>query len=142
MLPLRYNPIRVVIRKILRSDTYVDPDFGNPVGGEAGIMYSDPIELEGQVNFGKKVFQKFLNTQAGDSNNSAGHIVFLKRKLDELGVKIDKGDKIVEIGPSGSAQIVDFVIDEVRPESPWRGDFLLFYAQFKDNRDTNSRVSR
>lgn len=127
-MPFRMNTMRIVIAQLDTVKTVKDPDFREPVG----VKHTETqIVLEGQVNLADKA--KFFfqaPSRTGDTEPTKGHLVFRKKYLDDLGVTLKKGDRIVEVGPESGPTPVDCNINEVRPESPLRGDFLLIYVRF------------
>lgn len=136
-LPLRMNPVRIVIEQLNLSTTVKDPDFREPVGQ---TYYLPRIELQGQVNLATKP-KYFMSapSRSGDMEPTRGRLVFRKQDLSDAGVTLKKGDRIVEVGPTTSATPINCDIDEVRPESPLRGDFLLIVVEFSwDQRERGS----
>ncbi len=123
MNPARMNLVEIVLRPLAKDATAWDEDFREPIGAKATAA---DVTLQGQVNFGSKQFHGRDRTATGDREPSAGHVVFRKTDLDAAGGRLAKGDRVVRI----AGEAVDFVITEVRPESPMRGEFLLVYAEF------------
>jgi len=136
-LPRRMATMRIVIAQLDIVKTVKDPDFREPVGAKHS---ETQIVLEGQVNLaGKKKFFVQAPSRTGDTEPTKGHLVFRKKYLDDLGITLKKGDRVVEVGPESGPTTVDCDIDEVRPESPLRGDFLLIYVGFTwDERERGS----
>lgn len=135
--PLRMNLMRIVIAQLNTDTTSKDADFREAVGKK---KYSDPIELAGQVNLATKPkYFESAPSRTGDMEPTRGKLVFRKRDLVAAGVTLQKGDQIVEVGPEDSPTAVNCDIDEVRPESPLRGDFLLIVTEFAwDQRERGS----
>ena len=123
MNPTRMNLVEIVLRPLARDATAWDEDFHEPVGAKATAA---EVTLQGQVNLGSKQFRGRDRTATGDREPSAGHLVFRKSDLGAAGVRLAKGDRVVQV----AGEAVDFVITEVRPEAPLRGEFLLVYAEF------------
>jgi len=131
------NPVRIVIKQLDTTETVKDPDFREPVGVK---HHDDDLVLQGQVNLAaKKTYFVSTPSRTGDMEPTKGHLVFRKRYLDDLGVTLRKGDTIVEVGPASNPTPINCGIEDVRPESPLRGDFLLIYVDFTwDQRDRGS----
>lgn len=129
--PFRMNLMRIKIAQLDIPATIKDPDFREPIGRQ---QHYTPIELQGQVNLATKP-RYFENapSRTGDMEPTRGRLVFRKRDLDTAGVTLKKGDVIVEVGPATSPTPIDCKIEEVRPESPLRGDFLLIVVEFAWN---------
>jgi hypothetical protein len=123
MNPARMNLVEIGLRPLARDATAWDEDFREPLTAKATAA---EVTLRGQVNLGSKQFHGRDRTATGDREPSAGHLVFRKADLDAAGVRPGKGDRVVRI----AGEAVDFVITEVRPESPLRGEFRLVYAEF------------
>lgn len=135
--PFRMNLVRIQIEQLNLTTTSKDPDFREAIGKK---KYSAPIELEGQVNLATKP-QYFISSpsRSGDTQDTRGKLVFKKSYLKEQSVTLRKGDHIIEVGPATDPTPIDCDIDEVRPESPLRGDFLLIVVKFKwDERERGS----
>ena len=127
--PRKINRMRIIIDQLSLSRTVKDSDFREQVGKK---FRTTRITVEGQVNLAKKK-QYFASTpsRTGDIEDTMGHLVFIKKELDTAGITLRKGDKIVEVGPATNPTPIGSVIEEVRPESPLNGDFLLIYVDFK-----------
>jgi len=138
MYPIKYNPIRVMIKKLNKPDIIIDDDYGTPVGGNVGLTRDDAIEIEAQINLGNKKYFAMMRAQDGDKNLTQGHLFISKNAMDLKGFSVAKGDKIVEVGPAGSAQKFNSIITEVRPESPLNGDFLFIVAEFEEDKDQHT----
>ena len=123
MLPYRMNPVEIKIRQFNHQETNWDEDFREPWSDES---YDGVITVRGQVNLGGKTEREVSRTNTGDAEPSYAWLVFRKRDLDEASppVVLKKADKVIEI----AGEAVDFVIRELRTESPLRGRFLLLYA--------------
>jgi hypothetical protein len=137
--PFRMNMVRIKIAQLNTTTTQKDPDFREAVGVK---HYSTPIELEGQVNLATKP-KYFMSapSRTGDMEPTRGKLVFRKRDLTAAGVTLQKGDKIIEVGPVSDPTPIDCELVEVRPESPLRGDFLLIVAEFEwDQRERGSII--
>lgn len=127
--PFRMNLVRIVIEQLNTTTTITDPDFREAVGVK---HHATRIEVQGQVNLATRPrYFESTPSRSGDMENTRGKLVFRKQYLDDEGVTLRKGDRIVEVGPASSPTPIDCKIDEVRPESPLRGDFLLIVVEFE-----------
>lgn len=136
-LPIRLNLVRVQIKQLSTTVTQKDPDFREPIGE---THYGEPIELEAQVNLATRP-KYFVSapSRSGDMEPTRGRLVFRKKYLDDLGVTLKKGDRVIEVGPETNPTPINCDFVEIRPESPLRGDFLLIYAEFEwDQRERGS----
>jgi hypothetical protein len=135
MWPARMNTVEIVVRKLSKERTHWDPDFEEPVTKKDR---SEEVVLRGQVNLGKAgaAFERRSPSLTGDRSESDGHLVFRKADLDAAAVRLAKGDRVVRI----AGEPVDFLLTEVRPESPLRGGFLLVYAEFAHNREERASL--
>jgi hypothetical protein len=137
--PFRMNLMRIVIEQLNTIATVKDADFREAVGVK---HHSTLIEVEGQVNLATR--PEYLDSapsRSGDTEPTRGKLVFRKSDLDRDSITLQKGDRIVEVGPAASPTSIDCKIDTVRPESPLRGDFLLIVVEFKwDVRERGSLV--
>jgi hypothetical protein len=134
------NPVRIVIEQLNTATTVKDPDFREAVGVK---HHRTRIEVEGQVNLATKP-KYFMSapSRTGDMEPTRGKLVFRKRDLARAGVTLRKGDLIVEVGPATDPTPINCDIEEVRPESPLRGDFLLIVVEFSwDQRERGSLTS-
>jgi len=139
-LPFKMNEMRIVIAQLDIVKTVKDPDFREPVGVK---RIETQVVLQGQVNLAKdKRLFMMEPSRTGDMEPTKGHLVFRKKYLDDLGVGLKKGDRIVEVGPTSGPTTIDAIIDEVRPESPLRGDFLLIYVDFKWDEKERGSLTR
>ena len=126
MLPVVINEVEIEIQQLDTADTYTDPVFREPVSKKS---YADTILLIGQVNFWNKQFYERQITRSGDNEPSYGHLLFRDQDLADAGVTLQKGDRIRKI----AGKDVDFIVKEVRFESPLDGEFLLTYVLFGQN---------
>jgi len=135
MLPERMNTVEIVVRKLSKDRTHWDRDFEEPVTKKDR---SAEVTLHGQVNLGRAgaAFARRSPSLTGDRVESDGHLVFRKADLDAAGVTLAKGDRVVRI----ASEDVDFLLTEVRPESPLRGGFLLVYAELDHNREERASL--
>ncbi len=135
------NKMRIVIRQLSKARTVEDPDFREAVGGDRQL--ATQVELEGQVNLASKPkFADLVASRTGDTQPTKSKLVFKKEDLVTAGVTLQKGDLIVEVGPAASPTPIDCLITQVRPESPWRGDFLLTIAEFEQDPKKKGSVNR
>jgi len=140
-LPLLMNKMRIVIQQLSKSRTVEDPDFREAVGGDR--QHDTQIELMGQVNIASKPsFYDMMRSRTGDTEPTRGRLVFKKSDLVAADVTLQKGDLIVEVGPVAAPTPINCLIEQVRPESPWRGDFLLIVAEFNQDPRKKGSVNR
>ncbi len=133
-LPACMNMVEIDISQIAPVvEQKVDSIFREPVSKK---KRETVITVEGQVNYGSKKKEARDITQTGDRENSFGWLVFRKCDLEDAGIFLKKGDRILRI----ASQVVDHLIDEVRPESVLEGDFLLLYAMFTINREERESI--
>jgi hypothetical protein len=145
-LPLRMNPMEVHIKLqgqpnrdssneqidqytiTMGDDNEVqfgyDEDFREPSGARD---FSEPIVLTPQV--ATRDFKELRASMTGDEERQDGHLTFRKSDLDEAGISLENGDRIVKMGDFD----VDIMIDQVRPLAPLRGKFLLLQVDYKRN---------
>lgn len=98
-----------------------------------GKIYSDPIEIEAQVNsdyIDRKIF-----TDIGDDIKVKGYIVVEQDELDMLGIELKSGDLIIKIND----REVDYKIIDTNPNSelPHMNNYaspVLVFAAFVENR--------
>jgi hypothetical protein len=131
------NLMRIVIEQLNTTTTVKDPDFREAVGVK---HHKTQIVVQGQVNLATRP-KYFMSapSRTGDMEPTRGKLVFRKRDLATAGVTLRKGDRIVEVGPASDPTPIDCEIEEVRPESPLRGDFLLIVVEFSwDERERGS----
>lgn len=130
MLPSRMNTVEIVLRKLGSDRTHWDPDFEEPLTKK---NRTEEVVLHGQVNLGRSgsAFDRRRPSLTGDRAESDGHLVFRKADIEAAGVTLRKGDRVVRV----AGEEVDFLLTEVRPESPLGGEFLLVYAEFEENRE-------
>jgi hypothetical protein len=135
MFPERMNTVEIVVRKLAKNRTHWDSDFEEPITKKDRSV---EIFLRGQVNLGRagSAFERRSPSLTGDRAESDGHLVFRKADLDAAGVTLAKGDRVIRI----AGEAVDFLLTEVRPESPLGGGFLLVYAEFEHNREERATL--
>ena len=126
--PIFMNLVDIQIQQLKTSGVGVsfDSDFREPTG--AIVSREDTVTLQGQINFGSKESEGLDRTRTGDRAPSFGWCVFEKAYIDDEGVTLKKGDKIIKV----ASQDVDLTLTEVRFESPLDGDFLLIYTEFEE----------
>jgi len=127
-LPAVLNLVDIVINQRDTAQTFVDSDFGQPVGAEERLS---AITLQGQANwhYGGRT-ERLSRTLTGDAADSSGHVVFRTTDLDDASptVTLSKGDRITSIaGYSHDLEIV-----EVRRQAFLRGAPLLTMCFFTD----------
>jgi len=123
------------------SKECIDPVFKVPVNKKAREQV---FTYRAQVNFGRKRQDRKERTDAGDRTDTTGWLVMRTKDLapNTTLEKPRKGDQIrkLYVGTE-QEQEVDYLIEEVRHESPLRGRPLLLYVAFDENRErTRSSV--
>jgi hypothetical protein len=125
----------IVIRELEIDDTCIDDDFDVPVNRkkrETEHLYSAQIKfLEGRK-------ERRLRTAQGDRPDTRAHLVLRTKDLAPKTTLVipKKGWKIVTLYVGHpSEETVDYLIEEVRPQSPLRGGPSLIYLGFEKNRD-------
>ena len=131
-LPSRLNLVDIVLRQIKKSsaDSPIDPDFGEP---KLVVNYNSPVTVQGQANFGTRMWNAMLATLTGTENRSRGHLVFRKTDLASAGITLQTGDRVTSI----AGEACELQIREVRFESPLNGVFLLVYAMLENSREVS-----
>jgi hypothetical protein len=120
---------------LVTSGPTIDPVFRSPTVKKVrptSYVYS------AQVNLGSKDQDKKARTETGDRPRTRGHLVFRTRDLapNTTLPKPKKGwqVKTLFVG-TDQEQAVDWLIEEVRIESPLRGRPLLVYCELEMDRD-------
>jgi hypothetical protein len=123
--PIRMNLVDIVWNSRDASTTVIDPVFHESVGIEAR---SDPVVVQGQVNFGVGANEALTISRSGDAARTRGRFVFKKEDIDALGFVPRKGDRVTSV--AGVEH--DLEITQVRYQSPLSGSFLLVYCDFEE----------
>ena len=133
--PFNWNPVGVRIVDLTRSGPTVDPVFKTPVNIKARPQAYD---YKAQVNLGRKAQDRKFRTASGDRPQTNAHLVFRTKDLapyTALPIP-QKGWKITALYAGELDEIVvDYLIEEIRYESPLRGRPLLIYVEFSENKD-------
>ena len=137
--PVNWNPVTVKIAELVRTGPTIDPVFRAPVNTKIRKVVHT---YKAQVNLGNKQQDKKFRTASGDRPTTEGHIVL--RTVDLAPntplVKPQKGWQIIALYADTDQELeVDYLIEEVRYESPLRGRPLLIYATFQLNRDRSRK---
>jgi len=133
--PRFWNGTAVRVSTLVRTGPSVDDHFRTPRSQkrrEVSHLYN------AQINFGRKEQDAKFRTDSGDRAQTAAHIVLRTCDLAPYTAlpKPEKGWKITVIYEGeNEEQAVDYLIEEVRVESPLRGRPLLVYCQFEEDRD-------
>lgn len=133
--PRFWNGNAVRVSSLVREGPSVDPHFRTPRSQkrrEVTYLY------DAQINFGRKEQDAKLRMNSGDRAQTSAHIVLRTCDLAPHTAlpKPEKGWKITVIYEGQDfEQKVDYLIEEVRVESPLRGRPLLVYCMFEENRD-------
>lgn len=137
--PFRMNTQRIVIEQVSAAETPMDSDFREPVGPK---RRPTTLTLEGQVNMKYSLgpMDRFRTGDREGGTKSRGKLVFQKAYLDNLGVVLAKGDKVVEVGPAGAATEINGVVYDVPPVAPLRGQFVLVEVHFEYDHETRESI--
>lgn len=133
--PRFWNPVAVVVRELDRDVSNIDPVFKTPINRKTRIQEH---VYNAQVNLGRKAQDRKGRVETGDRPETRGWLVM--RTLDLVPnsdlPKPQKGWKIVKLYAGTDQELhVDYLIEEVRHESPLRGRPLLLYVEFELNRE-------
>ncbi len=136
-LPAVWNPVGVTINRVSVVATPTDPVFKDPVNRKAR---PDVFQYQAQINFGLKMDERRWRTLMGDRPMTKLRSRIVLRSCDLAPNSMlpipQKGDQIVALYVGTPAQItVDYLIEEVRPESPLQGIPLLWYCEFERDRE-------
>ena len=118
MRPRLIHPLPVILEQLNRGGTDWDPDFDEPVEGEA--TYDDPVTLSGQVNY--SAVSQLVTGGSAWLKDSIGRLVFLKADLEAAGITLGIGDKITSI----DGREVAYYILEPRPQGHYDTATLIF----------------
>ena len=118
MKPKVIHPVKVILHH--REENVTDPEFG--VTGE--IIWSDPVELQGQVKYEK--FENLVPVPDGNDPVNDGHIVFYSDDWSRSGGIV--GDEI-ELEDSSR-----LIVIEVRPAAHYHGKFYHVHVYFSRKR--------
>jgi hypothetical protein len=133
--PRFWNGNAVRISSLVRTGPSVDEHFKGPRSQkrrEVSYLYN------AQINFGRKDQDSKFRTDAGDRAETSAHVVLRTCDLAPHTAlpRPEKGWKVTAIYVGESEeQATDYLIEEVRVESPLRGRPLLVYCVFAENRD-------
>ena len=131
--PVRWNPVRVEIKAINEQASKVDEVFGVPRNRK---VRSTTRIYDAQVNLGKKAQDRKDRQSLGDRTETRGWIVLRTADITDELPQPQKGWKITKLFVGHpSEQKVDYLIEEVRFESPLRGGPLLIYCEFERDRE-------
>lgn len=131
--PFHWNPVTVQIAAL--DDVQVfDPVFKTPINQKKRTT----VRLyQAQVNFGRNQQDRRVRFEAGDRPDTTAHLVMrtcdLAPNVAAL-PKPKKGWKITGLYMgTHQEQVVDYLIEQIRHESPLRGAPLLIYVEFREN---------
>jgi hypothetical protein len=133
--PVNWNGNTVTIENVVRTGVSVDPVFKTPVNKK---LRTTVHTYNAQINLGTKEQDRKMRTLSGDRPNTTGHIVLRTCDLAPHTAlpRPEKGWKITALyAGTPLEETVDWLIEEVRLESPLRGQPLLVYCEFEHNRD-------
>jgi hypothetical protein len=131
--PYHWNPVGVRIADLTRTGVTIDPIFNTPINQKIRPVTYD---YQAQINFGSKRQDRKWRTEEGDRPVTMAHLVMRTLDLSPNTTlpKPQKGWKIVAIyAGTDQEQAVEYVVEELRHESPLRGRPLLIYLPFREN---------
>lgn len=135
MIPNLIHPARIVIRQTNRAGTTYDDDAREAIqiverSADVVIMGQPKFQAEGEG------VSKVTFTENGRQLEAAGYILFRKVDLDSLGVTLDAGDQVVQIGHLE----VDLYIMRLVPTGhyPDQSGASLFKAYLEDRAATRN----
>lgn len=132
-LPRNWNHVGVKLRAIDNDPTHYDPVFKVPLGRK--VRATEYI-YRAQINLGSKAQERKSREDTGDRPDTRGHILLRTCDLEpnSLLPKPKKGWMVVTLYVgTDQEQAVEYLIEEVRHESPKGGRPLLIYCPFMDN---------
>lgn len=136
--PVRWNPVAVTIAKLDTPSSVVDPVFKAPTNR---AVRSQEYIYPAQVNFGLKAKEKAVRTLMGDRANTKARLVmrFVDLAPTTNLPRPAKGDRITKLYVGTPAEeVVDYTIEEVRPESPLASEGgipVLLFVEFERDRE-------
>ena len=123
------------IKRLDLPDTQVDAVFKVPLNR---MTRGTDVVYPAQVNMGGKIKDRRFRTLMGDRPETKAWLVMRYADMapnTSLAMP-QKGDVITSLYVGTPAeQVVDYLVEEVRPESPLNGAPLLFYVEFNRDRE-------
>jgi hypothetical protein len=129
------HPVPVVIERLSRETTEMDPEYREPIQGPE---FLPAVTVPGQVRWGTG--QGLITERLGPSLYSDGNVVFLTADLRAAGVALKVGDKLSQFGEGGNAVLSEVFIARIEPFAhyPRAGGAAAWKAYFEDRRPSES----
>lgn len=134
MTPRLVHPVKIELTLIDPANTpAVDPQFREPVSTP---VYLDPIVVTAQLGLGQT--DKYQQDPGGDDPRTDGHVVLrvVDWRREGGGRKLVKGARITKLyagsAQESDAQVVRWVIEEVRPAGHYRQGHTLWLLYYRD----------
>jgi len=131
--PRNWNPVSVTLRAIDDDATKWDPVFKVPLNRKAR---APEYTYQAQVNFKMKEQDEKNRMDTGDRTTTRGHLVMRTYDLapNSSLPKPEKGWQVTGLYVGTDQEmVVDYLVEQVRHESPLRGRPLLIYIEFIEN---------
>lgn len=124
-LPRLLHPILVKMRLIDKATTTYDHDAREPVGKARRVM----TELYAHIMWKSLMYH---SQREGGEIRADGYVLFLLRDLSNLGIDIQYGDQIYQIGRPPSQRNVNLYIEDIVPcgHNPNSGGHTMIKAMF------------
>lgn len=136
--PRLINPVPVFIRKADPDNTAaVNTSLHEPVGQMR--RFRDPIKLLAQISYIK--MDNPVPTAGGINEISDGYLVFQISRLRKMGIMVDRGDQVTQIGQGRTLMAVDYYITKIQPlgHTSLAKGATLIKAYFADRQPTRQR---
>jgi hypothetical protein len=122
------HPINVVIEMMDRNNTEYDPRAKEPI---RQVSRKNQVQLKAQVLWIWENEQK--KVVGGITLGDDGYLLFEQRDLDALGIVLQPGDKIVQIGTLTNQSLF---FTKFRPMGHYPGGHQLLRGYFEERRPT------
>lgn len=137
VLPLRINEATFTFERLAVATTPMDTDFNEPVSHN---QFSATVDVVGQVSRMVESLNRLQRAQTGDAKPETMHAVFRPKQLEDAGVVLKKGDRLLKISVDGDEVVMSppLVIVAVTKGSYLKSQskHLLVHVDFEQNRDT------
>ena len=122
-VPNLIHPVPVTLELIDTTETFYDDDTKEPLPS----VKRDPVSLKAQVKY---FDEDKLAVRDFPSRSSSGYLLFRQLDLDNKGVTIEQGVKIIKIGK----RVSEFYVTGLKPMGHYtdRGGNTLLRADFAD----------
>lgn len=129
--PFRMNLVDVQMKLLDIPKTPLDQDYKEPGQNK---KYSDPIDLEAQVNYTRT--DEVEAVRSGDRTTTDGHLCFRTSNISSLNLK--KGDLITSI----AGETVNYKVSEIRRQGHFRGRPIITFVFFEENKEKLGGLDR